>query len=194
MGPALMVVLDLLPPAERVAFVLHDLFAVPFEEVAAILNRSPEAARQLASRARRRVQHRESHAPDAGRSSRQGIVDAFLKASREGDFEALLAVLHPEAVLHADALAVQVAAERAHLGAPYVAPEVRGARSVAEAFKGRAGGALRALIDGMPGAVWAPGGKIRSAFLFRVEDARITGIEMVMEPVHLQALDIQILT
>jgi RNA polymerase sigma factor (sigma-70 family) len=134
MGPALMLVLDLLPPAERVAFVLHDLFAVPFDEVATILERTPEAARQLASRARRRVQNRPENPAarsDAMRAQtrfhHQRVVDAFLTASREGDFEGLLRVLSPGAVLRADALAVQVAAARAHLGAPRVAPEVRGA-------------------------------------------------------------------
>jgi RNA polymerase sigma-70 factor (ECF subfamily) len=193
MGPALVLVLDLLPPAERVAFVLHDLFAVPFEEIATILERTPEAARQLASRARRRLQNRDAHSPEALRVQRRGIVDAFLKASREGDFEALLAVLHPGAVLRADAIAVQIAEERARFGAPLVAPEVRGARAVAEAFKGRAGGALRVLIDGLPGAVWAPGGKIRSAFLFQVEGGNITGIDMVMEPARLGALRVEFL-
>jgi RNA polymerase sigma factor (sigma-70 family) len=192
MGPALVLVLDLLPPAERVAFVLHDLFAVPFEEIATILERSPEAARQLASRARRRLQNRDAHSSEALRRRRQGIVDAFLKASREGDFEALLAVLHPDAVLRADAIAVQVTAERARFGAPLAASEVRGARAVAEAFKGRATGAVRALVDGLPGAVWAPGGKIRSAFLFQVEGRNIAGIEMVMEPERLAALRIEI--
>lgn len=192
-GPALMIVLDRLPPAERVALVLHDLFAVPFEEVAGILGRSPEAARQLASRARRRVRGGDDDSVEATRTRRQGLVDAFLKASREGDFEALLAVLSPDAALRADALAVHTAAANAAHGAPALAPEVRGARGVAEAFKGRAAGALRARLDGVPGAVWAPGGTVRVAFVFAYEGERIGGIEMVMDPERVAAMEIEIL-
>src|SRR5690242_8394103 len=135
-GTALLVVLETLTPAERLAFVLHDMFAVPFEEIAPIVDRTPAAARQLASRARRRVQG--APAPDADVSHKRRIVDAFLKASRDGDFEGLLAMLDPDVVVRADA-----AAQR--LGSP---PEIRGAQAVAQAFKGRARAAKPALVDG----------------------------------------------
>jgi len=202
MGPALMIVLDHLPPAERVAFVLHDLFAVPFEEVATILERTPEAARQLASRARRRIQNRPEAGSASSENSRraraqcQGVVDAFLAASRAGDFEGLLRVLSPDAVLRVDALAVETAAARRRAGAPApeFAPEILGARAVAQTFKGQATGALRALIDGLPGAVWAPAGKVVSAFVFQVEGDLVTGIDLVMEPVRLAQLRIELLT
>lgn len=207
MGPALMIVLDHLPAAERVAFVLHDLFAVPFDEVASILERTPDAARQLASRARKRIQTRDetrSTLPvgspaeaSHSRARRQGVVDAFLAASREGDFEGLLRVLSPDAVLRVDALAVETAAARRRAGAPapVFAPEIHGARAVAQTFKGQATGALRALIDGLPGAVWAPAGKVLSAFVFEseAEGDRITGIDLVMEPVRLAGLRIELL-
>jgi RNA polymerase sigma-70 factor (ECF subfamily) len=193
MGPALIIVLDLLPPAERVAFVLHDLFAVPFEEIAGILDRSPEAARQLASRARRRVQGRVGEHAGGDRARRQKVVDAFLAASREGNFEGLLSVLHPDAVLRADALAVQVATARTAQGAPTLAPAIHGARAVAEVFKSRAVGASRALINGQPGAAWAQGGQVRSAFIFTVNGDAITGIDLVMESERLRMLTVEIL-
>jgi ketosteroid isomerase-like protein len=164
------VVLDLLEPAERLAFVLHDLFAVSFDEIARIVDRSPAAARQLASRARRRVQGADAPAADLG--VRRRIVDAFLAASREGDFGALLAVLDPDVVLRADAAAVAAGA----------VAEVRGASAVAETFKGRARFAQAALLDGVPGAVWAAGGQVRAAFEFRFDGERVTGIEIVMDP------------
>jgi RNA polymerase sigma-70 factor (ECF subfamily) len=194
MGPALLLVLDLLAPAERVAFVLHDLFAIPFEDVAAVLDRSPEAARQLASRARRRIQARDGLSPAEDRARSRRVVEAFLAASRAGDFGALLAALHPDAVLRADALAVQVASARRHAGAPDLAPEIRGARAVAEALRGKAQGAQPALIDGEPGAVWAQGGKVRSVFAFTIRDGRIAAIDLVMEPARLGALQVQIQT
>lgn len=193
MGPALTLVLDTLAPAERVAFVLHDIFAVPFEEIASVLGRSPEAARQLASRGRRRLQGRGESDPDVDKARRQRIVDAFLSASRHGDFQALLAALHPDAILRADAMAVQVAAARQAAGAPLLAPEVRGAKAVAEAFKGRASGARRALIDGSPGAVWTQQGRVRSAFVFDIRGEIIHSIDLVMEPERLGALGVEML-
>src|SRR5436305_2614807 len=147
-GPALLVVLDTLAPAERLAFVLHDMFAVPFDEIAPIVGRSPAAARQLASRARRRVQG-PAAAPDADPGRQREVVDAFLAASRGGDFDALLALLDPDVVLRADGTAVRA-------GAP---GEARGAVAVAGTFSGRARVAQPALVDGMAGAVWAPGGR-----------------------------------
>jgi RNA polymerase sigma-70 factor (ECF subfamily) len=191
-GAALLVVLETLAPAERVAFVLHDLFDLSFEEIAAIVDRSPTAARQLASRARRRV--RGDAAPAAADLAKQReVVDAFLAASRGGKFDALLAVLDPNVVLRADELAVRTAAANRQAGAPDIANEVRGAQAVAETFKGRARGARRALIDGMAGAAWAVGGQTRAAFLFTVERGKVVAIELVMEPERLGELELQLL-
>jgi RNA polymerase sigma factor (sigma-70 family) len=187
-GPALLVVLDMLAPAERVAFVLHDMFDLPFEEIAPIVERTPAAARQLASRARRRV--RGGTAPATDLAHRRELVAAFLAASRDGDFERLLAVLSADVVLRADELALRTAANRP--GAPTLAPEVRGARSVADAFKGRARGALPALIDGEPGAAWAIHGQVRAAFVFDIAQAKIVGIDLVMEPAHIAELEVEI--
>jgi RNA polymerase sigma factor (sigma-70 family) len=192
-GPALLVVLEALAPAERVAFVLHDMFDLPFDEIANILGRSEAAARQLASRARRRVRGAEpvTHADRAGHRQ---IVDAFLAASRHGDFDALLTVLAPDVVLRADALAVRTAEANKWRGAPSLSGEVRGAREVAEAFKGRARGAQRALVNGDAGAVWAVGGQVRAVFAFTVERGKIAAIELVMEPERLSELDLEILS
>jgi len=178
-GMALMVVLDALTPAERVAFVLHDVFAVPFEEIAPIVDRSPEAARQLASRARRRVQGRE--ASGGGRRPAQ-LIDAFLAAARQGDFTALLAVLDPDVVLRADATAVKLGA----------LPEVRGAQEVVTNFAKRAGGAVPALVNGVPGAAWAPRGTPRVVFLFNFEGDRIAGIDLIGDDDQLRQLDLVI--
>ncbi|MHB1613666.1 MAG: sigma-70 family RNA polymerase sigma factor [Actinomycetes bacterium] len=198
-GPALMVVLDTLQPAERLAFVLHDLFAVPFEEIAPILDRSPAAARQLASRARRKVRVGEGgtdpeRAPDAvdhaGRERQRRVVEAFLAASHDGDFDALLAVLDPEVVLRADAVAVEAAALREKFGAPPLREELRGATPVARTFLGRAAGAQGALVDGSPGAVWAPGGHPRAVFNFVVRDGTIVAIEIVADPERIRTIDL----
>ncbi|HEU5472612.1 MAG TPA: sigma-70 family RNA polymerase sigma factor [Actinophytocola sp.] len=189
-GMALLVVLDTLPPAERLAFVLHDLFAVPFDEIAPIVERTPAAARQLASRARRRVRGASAPATDLAR--RRRIVDAFLAASRGGDFDALLALLDPDVLLRADPPTVAAAAARQAAGAPQLAPEIRGAAPVADAFAGRARNARPALIDGLPGAVWAPDGTPRVAFLFTLTANRITAINMLSDPDTLHDLDIQI--
>ncbi|MFI0350887.1 sigma-70 family RNA polymerase sigma factor [Actinomadura sp. 9N407] len=180
-GLALLVVLDMLTPAERLAFVLHDMFAVPFDEIAPIVERSPAAARQLASRARRRVQGADT-VPDVARQKE--LVAAFLTASREGDFEALLTVLAPDIVLRADRAAVRTGASA----------EVRGAKAVAETFSGRAQGARPALIDGAAGAVWAPGGRPRIVFGFTFADGLITGIVLRADPDHLSRLDLVLLT
>ncbi|SFP44495.1 RNA polymerase sigma-70 factor, ECF subfamily [Amycolatopsis arida] len=190
-GPALLVVLDALSPAERIAFVLHDMFAVPFTDIAPIVGRSPTAARQLASRARRRV--RGAAVPDGDRSRQRKVVDAFLAASRGGDFAALLAVLDPDVVLHADEVAVRGAAASADRGAPTLAVEQRGAPTVAETFAGRATAARPALLGGAPGAVWAPDGTPRVAFAFTVRDGRITAIDVVADPDRLARLDVVLL-
>jgi RNA polymerase sigma-70 factor, ECF subfamily len=189
-GLALLVVLDRLEPAERLAFVLHDMFAVPFDEIAPIVGRSADAARQLASRARRRVRGAAAPATDAAQN--RELVSAFLAASRDGDFDRLLTVLSPDAVLRADATSVRVAAAYQERGGPILAPEVRGAAQVANAFKGRATAALPAFIDGEPGAVWAVRGQVRSAFVFTITGGKITGIDLVMDDEHLGALEIEI--
>jgi RNA polymerase sigma-70 factor (ECF subfamily) len=190
MGPALLIVLQMLTPGERVAFVLHDMFNMSFEEIAPIVNRTPAATRQLASRARRRV--RGADAPAAGIAQHRELVSAFLAASRDGDFGRLVAVLSPHAVLRADDLAVSTAAANQGRGAPSLTPEIRGASSVADVFKGRAQAALPALIDGEAGAVWAVGTQIRAAFLFTVERGIITGIELIMNPEHLAEFTVKI--
>jgi RNA polymerase sigma-70 factor (ECF subfamily) len=177
-GIAMLVVLETLAPAERVAFVLHDLFAVPFDEIAPIVGRSPETTRQLASRARRRVQG--AATPDAGAARQREVVEAFLAASRGGDFATLVALLDPDVVLRADATAVQYGAD----------PEVRGVASVAETFSGRARGARLALVDGTAGLVWSQGGQPRVVFDITVVDGRITGVHLLADPDRLRALDL----
>ncbi len=191
-GPALLVVLETLEPAERVAFVLHDLFAVPFDEIASIVGRSPAAARQLASRGRRRVQGRPAD-PDADRGRHREVVDAFLAASRGGDFAALLALLDPNVVLRADRSAVKAAQARQARGAPDLAPEIHGAQAVATTLSGRAQGAQPAIIDGGAGAAWAPGGQPRAVFAFTIEGGKIVAIEILTEPARLASLDVVIL-
>jgi RNA polymerase sigma-70 factor (ECF subfamily) len=178
LGPALLVVLDTLTPAERLAFVLHDLFAVPFEEIAPIVARTPAGARQLASRARRRVRGTEPPDADTGRQRR--IVDAFLTASRTGDMAGLLAALDPDVVLRADPATVRMGA----------AAEVRGALEVAGTFSGRAQAARPALVDGEPGAVWAVGGRPRVVFTFVVAGGVITEIGMHSDETAVAGFDL----
>jgi RNA polymerase sigma-70 factor (ECF subfamily) len=188
-GPALQIVLDMLSPAERVAFVLHDLFDLPFEVIGPIIERSPVAARQLASRARRRM--RGGAAAQREVTEHRELVSAFLAASREGDFEALVALLSPDARLRADELSLRTAAQYPN-GAPQLAPEVRGAALVANTFKGRARAAKAAFIDGDAGAVWVLGGQVRAAFLFAFEHGKISGLDLVMEPVDLAELEVEL--
>ncbi|TDD15779.1 sigma-70 family RNA polymerase sigma factor [Kribbella turkmenica] len=182
-GLALLVVLETLTPAERLAFVLHDMFAVPFEEIAPILGKSPAAARQLASRARRRVQGTpEPPGTDAHRQKE--IVTAFLAASRSGDFEALLELLDPDVVLRADEAVVARGAKAVVLGAT----------AVAERFSGHAKAARLTLIDGLAGAVWSRHGEPQVAFDFTVVDGRITAIALLgnadyLADVHLVPLE-----
>ncbi len=181
-GLALLAVLETLAPAERVAFVLHDLFAVPFDEIAPVVGRSPAAARQLASRARRRMQGTRA-VPDGDLTRRRKVVDAFLAASRGGDFGALLAVLDPDVVLRADHAAVRMGAS----------PEVHGAAAVAETFSGRARYAQLALVDGAVGAVWAPRGQPRVVFDFTITRGSIVEIVIRADPERLQQLELAIL-
>jgi RNA polymerase sigma factor (sigma-70 family) len=190
-GPALLVVLDALTPAERLAFVLHDVFAVPFDEIAPIVDRSPAAARQLASRARRRVRGAHAGTPaDRGLDRRGEVVDAFLAAARDGDLDRLVAVLDPDVVLRADAAAVDAATANLAAGAPPLAPRVQGAQTVARTFAGRARTARRALVDGTVGAAWAPEGRLRAVFAFTIVDGSITAVEVVADPVRLAQLHV----
>ncbi|HMC22383.1 MAG TPA: sigma-70 family RNA polymerase sigma factor [Thermoanaerobaculia bacterium] len=174
-GLALLVVLDTLAPAERLAFVLHDIFAVPFEEIAQIVERSPAAARQLASRARRRVQGADAvRDPDLTRQ--REVVDAFLAAARGGDFNALLAVLDPDIVLRTEGR------------------EIRGAETVAkQAARGGARAAQPALVNGAVGVVVAPQGRLLMVLRFTIARGRIVEIDAVSEPERLRQLDLAVL-
>jgi ketosteroid isomerase-like protein len=182
-GLALLVVLETLGPAERLAFVLHDMFAVPFDEIAAIVGRSPAAARQLASRARRRVRGAAT-VPDADLSRQRAVVDAFLAAARCGDFDALLAVLDPDVVLRADRGGVPAGASRV----------VRGARAVAEgalSFSWRARFARPALVNGAAGIVArAADGRPFAVMGFTVTRGKIVEIDILADPARLRQLDL----
>jgi RNA polymerase sigma factor (sigma-70 family) len=180
-GSALLLVLETLAPAERLAFVLHDMFAVPFDEIAGIVERSPEAARQLASRARRRIQGADP-VPNADVSRQRQVVAAFLAASRGGDFNALIALLDPGVVLRADPAAVRAGASA----------EVRGAAAVADTFSGRARFAQPALVNGAAGAVWAPGGRPRVVFGFTITSGKIVEIDLLADPTRLSELDVTV--
>jgi RNA polymerase sigma factor (sigma-70 family) len=181
-GSALLVVLETLSPAERLAFVLHDMFAVPFEEIAPIVGRSPNAAKMLASRARRRVRGA-TNVPEADLTRQREVDDAFLAAAREGDFGALLVMLDPDVVLRADRAAVEAGASR----------EIRGAPAVADTFSGRARFAQPALVNGVVGAVWAPRGRPRVVFGFTITRGKIVEIDILADPVRLRRLDLAIL-
>jgi RNA polymerase sigma factor (sigma-70 family) len=189
-GAALLVVLDTLGPTERMAFVLHDLFGVPFDDIAPIIDRTPAAARQLASRARRRVQG----APTVNDHARQRlVVDAFLTASRNGEFTQLVELLDPDAVMRADSFSVDLAAQNASHGAPLLQPEVRGADAIARVFNGRAQESAPALIDGEIGFAWAPAGKARSVFVLTIRDGRVVAIEQHGAPDVLAGMKIELL-
>jgi RNA polymerase sigma-70 factor, ECF subfamily len=179
-GPALMLVLDTLGPSERLAFVLHDMFAVPFPEIATIVGCSPAAARQLASRARRRIQG--SDKPEKTGTKRHAIVTAFLAAAHGGDFGALLEMLDPDVVLRADQQAVRMGANNLLAGAPAVAGRFQGAA-----------GAQVATLDGRPGLVWALNGKVLVTFDFIFDDDdRIVRIEQRADRAVLNEMDIEI--
>ena len=181
-GSALLVVLDTLRPAERLAFVLHDVFGVPFDEIGSIIGRSSTAAKQLASRARHKVQGTEL-TPEVDPARQREVVDAFLAASRSGDFDALVGLLDPDVVLDADAAAVR-------MGSP---AEVRGARAVAGTFSGRALAAQPALIDGVVGVVWALNGRPKVAWDFTISHGKIAHIDMLAARDSLDDLDLAIL-
>ena len=184
-GLALLVVLDTLAPPERVAFVLHDTFGLPFGEIAVITGRSPAAARQLASRARRRV-HGTASVPGTRLARQRKVADAFLTASRGGDLGALLAVLDPEVVLHADAASAPRGVPVTISGAAAVA---RGAR----AAPGRSRHSRVALVNGTPGIVMAPRGRLVLVLAFTIPDDRITRIDVIADPARLQELDLAVL-
>jgi RNA polymerase sigma-70 factor (ECF subfamily) len=181
-GSALLVVLDTLRPSERLAFVLHDVFAVPFEEIGPILGRSANAAKQLASRARRKVQGT-AETPDADPARQREVVDAFLAASRNGDFDALVALLDPGIVLEADAAAIK-------MGTP---AEVRGAPAVAGVFSGRALAAQPALVDGVVGVAWAVDGRPKVVWDFTLEGGKVVYIDMLAAGETLAAIDLALL-
>ncbi|MGQ4404364.1 sigma factor [Streptomyces hayashii] len=183
-GVALLVVLDALAPAERLAFVLHDLFAVPFDDIAPLIERTPAATRQLTVRARRRV--RGGSAPVADRARRREVVDAFLAATRAGDFEALLSLLHPDVVLTADRFVV-----------PTPQPvTVSGARTVAEGAMAATGHARftgPALLDGRVGLAMAPQGRLRLVLLFTITPDGITRIDVVADRERLDGIEVTVL-
>jgi RNA polymerase sigma-70 factor (ECF subfamily) len=176
----LLVVLEHLTPSERLAFVLHDMFAVRFDEIAAIIGKSPDATRQLASRARRRVQGATpAHETDIGRQRR--VVDAFVAASRDGGFEGLLAVLDPDIVLRADA------------GASAASKVINGARAVAAnalSFARYASAAQRVFVNGSPGVVTAPGGTLFAVLSFTVHNDKIVRMDILADPARLARLSI----
>ncbi len=182
-GLAVLVVLDTLDPAERLAFVLHDMFALPFDEIAPIVERTPQATRQLASRARRRVQGAPV-ADDVALAGQRAVIERFLAALRAGDVEALIPVLDPELVATGDG------------GGAAAAGGIRGARAWAEravAYSRGAGAARLVLIDGAVGVVVAPRGKLFRAMRFAVSGDRIASVEVLADPTRLAALDIRVL-
>ena len=184
-GAAMMVVLDTLGPLERLAFVLHDIFGLAFDDIAPIVDRTTGATRQLASRARRRIRAVDARAE---RSRHKEAVGAFLKAAREGDFGTLLQLLDPEVELRADTQIVDSVAAFAEQGAPLLQPRVQGADAVARAFAGRAEQAQLALIDGVHGAVYAPGGVVKAAYAVHLRDGRISCIEVIGDPARVAEL------
>jgi RNA polymerase sigma factor (sigma-70 family) len=185
-GLALQVVLDTLSPPERVAFVLHDVFGVPFDEIAPIVRRTPTAARQLASRARRRV--RGAPVPDVDRDRQWAVVDAFLAASRAGDFDRLVAMLDPDVVLRSDGGEAR----------PGLISVVHGAEAVAQrglAFRRFGETASRVLVNGVPGAVaWAPDGSPFAVGALTVRGGKIVEIDILADPDRLRALDLTVVT
>jgi RNA polymerase sigma-70 factor (ECF subfamily) len=190
-GVALLVVLDTLTPAERLVFVLHDLFAMPFDEIGSIVGRSPAAAKQLASRARRRVRG-SPMSSDASKVRQRELVESFLRAAREGDLQGLLALLDPDAVIRIDA-AARIDAPPEEKG---MARELRGASTWAKQFIALSRG-LRfvqpALIDGSVGLIFAPHGKLSKAMILTFANARVTRVEVVGETARLRELDIAVL-
>lgn len=187
-GLAMMAVLERLDPAERVAFVLHDVFGVPFDDIAGIVGRSPVATRQLASRGRRRVQGSSEHGRTGDAARHRNVVEAFFKASRSGDFQALLAVLDPNVTLTPDATALSMGQRNG-----WITGKLQGAEAVARQFDGAAEAARLALIDGAPGAVWIGGGRPVVVFAFTIQDDAVVAIELVADADRLGQMAIEIL-
>ncbi len=187
-GLAMLAVLQRLAPAERIAFVLHDVFDVSFEEIAVIVERSPAAARQLASRGRRRVQGATEDGQPVDTAQHREIVEAFLKASRTGDLDALLTVLDPEVTLRADETALRMGVRSGWLSS-----QLHGAEAVAEQFNDRAQAAQLALIDGIPGVVWAPGGTPRVLFAFTILNGSVMEIQLAANPERLSRANVKLL-
>lgn len=178
-GLAMMVVLEHLSPAERIAFVLHDMFDLPFDDIAPIIDRSSEATRQLASRARRRIQGKAPEEPETIRANR-AVVSAFLAASRDGDFAGLMAVLDPDVVFRADAAAMRLGASA----------EIRGAQAVTKHFAGRARNAHVGLIDGSVGVMVAPGGNLLLVIEMEIREGKIVGIHSIADPEAMERMDL----
>jgi RNA polymerase sigma-70 factor (ECF subfamily) len=184
-GLALLVVLEVLEPAERLAFVLHDLFAVPFDEIAPIVGRSPAAARQLASRARRRVRGADVQ-PNADRARQRAVVDAFLAASNGGDFQALVNVLDPDVVLRADRFALRGDGPRELHGAEVVASQAR-------LYSERARFTRPALVNGNVGLVFAPRGRLMMVMALEFNEDRIAEMDIIADPVRLRELELAVI-
>jgi RNA polymerase sigma-70 factor (ECF subfamily) len=182
-GLALMVVLDSLSPDERLAFVLHDMFAVPFDAIAPLLERSPAATRQLASRARRRVRE-QAPAPDPDPARQRQVVDAYLSAARHGDFDALVGVLHPDIVLRADGGKARARYTTVLRGAQHVAGQA------VEAARRLAPFARPVLVNGAAGVVTVAGGRVISVMAFTVAGGKIAAIDVLMDPERLADLDV----
>lgn len=180
-GLAMLIVLETLGPAERVAFVLHDMFDLPFDDIAPIVGRTTDATRKLASRARQRVQGT-SVSPEADRARQRKVVEAFIAASRDGNFEALLSILDPGVVFRADEAAMRLGSEA----------ELHGPTAVANAFNGRARGAKPAMLDGALGVVVEAGGRTLLVLRVTLKGDRIAGIEAVAEHDSLAGMDVAI--
>jgi len=180
-GDAMQVVLDVLAPAERAAFVLHDVFGYPFDEVGAVRGRSTTAVRQLASRARRKVRGvpESPAASQAARAGHRRVVDAFLTAAHGGELTTLLSLLAPDVVMRADLVAQTLGSESGYEGAAAVAARFNGSR-----------GAVAATIDGESGAAWIQAGSTRVAFVFHVEQGRVHEVELIADPEVLATMDI----
>ncbi|MPZ49047.1 MAG: sigma-70 family RNA polymerase sigma factor [Dehalococcoidia bacterium] len=187
-GLAMLAVLQRLAPAERVAFVLHDVFGVSFNEIAGIVDRTPVAARQLASRGRRRVQRSSEDGGVADVARHRHVVEAFFRASRSGDFQALLAVLDPDVVLRPDEEALRMGVRTG-----WITSDLHGPEAVATRFAGQAQAAQIALIDGVPGAVWVANGRPVVVFRFTTQNGKVVEIELVADAERLSRLKVETL-
>jgi RNA polymerase sigma-70 factor (ECF subfamily) len=181
-GLALQVVLESLTPTERLAFVLHDMFGVPFDEIAPMIDRSPVAARKLASRARHRVRS-DAPPPDPDLASQRQVVDAFFAASQDGDFEALVAVLHPDVVLRSDGGSARPQLNMLIRGSEHVARQALVSGRLAPFVR-------RVLVNGTPGALVVPHGTLQFVMAFIVTDGRVVALDVLADPERLAGLDL----